>query len=134
LHAWATELARAGYRPGAYCSGIPVADGPGATIATADDIRAHAPSPDFVFFIFNDFCPPSPGCTFPEIPPSPASGGIPFAAVWQYAQSPRRKERTAHCPPGYHTDGNCYAPGDTAHTWFLDINVASSPDPSGGAK
>lgn len=134
LRAWATELARAGYRAGAYCSGIPVGDGPGATITTADDIRAHAPSQDFVYFIFNDSCPPAPGCTFPQNPPSAASGGIPYAAVWQYAQSPRRKERTAHCPPGYNADGNCYAPGDTAHAWFLDVSTASTPDPSGGSR
>jgi len=131
--AWTAELSRAGYRSGAYCSGMPVKEEPGATITTADDIRAHAPSADFVYFIFNDACPPSPGCTYPQNPPSPAVGGIPYASVWQYAQTPRRKEFTAHCPPGYHTDGNCYAPGDTAHTWFLDVDTASSSDPSNAA-
>ncbi|MGC1485546.1 MAG: glycoside hydrolase domain-containing protein [Candidatus Acidiferrum sp.] len=133
LRAWASGLAEAGYRSGAYCSGIPAKEEPGVTIATADDIRAHAPSADFVYFIFNDVCPPSPGCTFPQNPPSPATGGIPYAALWQYAQSPRRMERTAHCAPGYHTDGNCYAPGDTAHAWFLDVDTASSSDPSNAA-
>jgi hypothetical protein len=132
LRAWAGGLSEAGYRSGAYCSGIPVKEQPSATITTADDIRAHAPSQDFVFYIFNDVCPPSPGCTFPQKPPSPMAGGVPDAGVWQFAQSPRRMERTVHCPPGYHSDGNCYAPGDTAHTWFLDVNSASSPDPSGG--
>src|SRR6266436_6501295 len=29
-------------------------------------------------------------------------------------------------------DGICYAPGDTAHAWFLDLNSATSPDPSSG--
>jgi hypothetical protein len=130
LHAWASGLAEAGYRAGAYCSGMPVKEEPGATITTADDIRAHAPSADFVYFIFNDACPPSPGCTYPQNPPSPAKGGISYASVWQYAQTPRRKEFTAHCPPGYHTDGNCYAPNDTAHAWFLDVDTATSPDPS----
>jgi hypothetical protein len=130
LRAWTAELSHAGYRAGAYCSGIPVKEEPGVTIITADDIRAHAPSRDFVFFIFNDVCPPSPGCTFPQNPPSPATGGIPFAALWQFAQSPRRKEFTAHCPPGYHSDGNCYARSDAAHSWFLDVETASSPDPS----
>jgi len=132
LHAWAAGLAAAGDRAGAYCSGMIVKEEPGATITTADDIRAHAPSPDFAFFIYNDACPPSPGCTYPLNPPSPAAGGIPYASVWQYAQSPRRKEFTAHCAPGYHTDGNCYAPGDAAHAWFLDVNSATSPDPSNG--
>jgi len=132
LHTWAAELAKAGFRSGAYCSGIPVKEGPSVTITTADDIRAHAPSQDFVYFVYNDACPPSPGCTFPQNPPSPATGGNPHAALWQYAQSPRRMEFTAHCAPGYHTDGNCYAPGDTAHSWFLDIDTANSPDPSNG--
>jgi hypothetical protein len=134
LRAWNAELRRMGFLPGLYCSGIPVNEGPKVTIITADDIRAHAPSKElaFVFFIFNDVCPPSPGCTFPQNPPSPATGGIPFAEVWQFAQSPRRMERTAHCAPGYHTDGNCYAPGDAAHAWFLDVNSATSGDPSNG--
>jgi hypothetical protein len=39
------------------------------------------------------------------------------------AQSPRRKEFTAHCPANYAADGNCYAPDDSAHKWFLDANV-----------
>jgi hypothetical protein len=132
LRAWASDLAAAGYRAGAYCSGMVVKEEPGATITTADDIRAHAPSQDFVFFIFNDACPPSPGCTFSANPPAPAMGGIAYASIWQFAQSPRRKQFTAHCPPGYHADGNCYAPGDAAHAWFLDVNSASSHDPSNG--
>jgi Domain of unknown function (DUF1906) len=133
LHAWASGLAEAGYRSGAYCSGIPLKEEPGVTITTADDIRAHAPSADFVYFVFNDVCPPSPGCAFPQNPPSPATSGIPYAALWQYAQTPRRMERTAHCAPGYHTDGNCYAPGDASHSWFLDADTANSSDPSNAA-
>jgi hypothetical protein len=133
LHAWAGGLAEAGYRSGAYCSGIPLKEEPGVTITTADDIRAHTPSADFVYFVFNDVCPPSPGCAFPQVPPSPATSGIPYAALWQYAQTPRRMERTAQCAPGYHTDGNCYAPGDTSHSWFLDADTANSSDPSNAA-
>src|ERR1700688_2821354 len=83
LRAWASGLSEAGYRAGAYCSGIPVKE-PSVTITTADDIRAHAPSQDFVFYIFNDVCPPSPGCTFPQNPPSPEAGGVPDARVWQF--------------------------------------------------
>jgi hypothetical protein len=132
LRAWSTYLQRAGFRPGAYCSGIPVKEGPSVTIRTADNIRERTPGLDIVFFIFNDVCPPSPGCAFPQNPPSPATGGISDAAVWQFAQSPRVKERTAQCAPGYHTDGNCYAPSDTARAWFLDVNSATSADPSNG--
>lgn len=133
LHAWTAELQRSGYRSGAYCSGILVKEGATVTITTADDIRAHAPAQDFAFFIFNDVCPPSPGCIFPQNPPPPAAGGIPYSAIWQFAQSPRRMERTVHCAPGYHTNGNCYAPGDTAHAWFLDADSATSSDPSNAA-
>lgn len=127
-------LTHAGYRAGVYCSGIPVKEEPGVSITTADDIRKHAASREITIWAFNDVCPPSPGCTFPQSPPAPARSGISYASVWQFAQSPRRKERTAQCAATYHRDGNCYAPGDTAHAWFLDVNTATSPDPSGGAK
>ncbi|HXJ03916.1 MAG TPA: glycoside hydrolase domain-containing protein [Candidatus Acidoferrum sp.] len=132
LRAWAKGLAEVGYRPGAYCSGMPVKEEPGVAITTADDISAHAPSRDFVYFIYNDACPPSPGCTFPQNPPAPTVGGIPYATVWQLVRSPRQMEFTAHCAPGYNADGNCYAPGDTAHAWFLDVSTANAPDPSNG--
>jgi hypothetical protein len=131
LSAWTARIKQEGYRAGAYCSGIPVSAGPGVTITTADDIRAHLGAQDFSYFIFNERCPPSPGCVFPAAPPSPSSGGIAFAAVWQFVRSPKT-EFAAHCPPGYHTDGNCYAPGDAAHTWFLDLSAAASSDPSNG--
>jgi hypothetical protein len=134
LAAWTAELTQAGYRSGAYCSGIPVKEEPGVTITTADDIRNHDYGQDLIFWAYNDACPPSPGCVFPNAPPSPAAGGISYAEVWQFAQSPRRKEFTAHCPANYHKDGNCYAPGDTAHSWFLDVNSATSADPSGGTR
>jgi Domain of unknown function (DUF1906) len=134
LGVWSEELTRAGYHPGVYCSGILVKEEPGVTITTADDIRNDPASRDITIWAFNDFCPPSPGCTFPQNPPAPSSSGIGYAAVWQFAQSPRRRERTAHCPAKYAPDGNCYAPGDTAHKWFLDVNTATSRDPSGGAK
>jgi Domain of unknown function (DUF1906) len=134
LRAWLDELASERYRAGVYCSGIPVNEEPGVTITTADDIRNNAPSRDITFWVYNDACPPSPGCAFPQDPPAPSAGGIPHAAVWQFAQSPRRREFTSRCRATYHRDGNCYAPGDSAHVWFLDINSASSPDPSGGAK
>ena len=134
LGVWSEELTRAGFHPGVYCSGIPVREEPGVTITTADGIRNDPASRDITIWAFNDFCPPSPGCTFPQKPPAPPSSGIGYAAVWQFAQSPRRKERTAHCPAKYAPDGNCYAPGDTARKWFLDVNTATSRDPSGGAK
>jgi hypothetical protein len=130
LKAWSEALALGGYRPGAYCSGMIIDEGGGVTITTADDIRAHSPSPEFAFFVFNYACPPSPGCVFPQTAPSPASSRLSYAAVWQFAQSPRPNQFTAHCPPGYAADGNCYAPGDVNHHWLLDVDSASASDPS----
>jgi hypothetical protein len=132
LRSWVDGLARAGYRPGVYCSGMPVNEGKGVTIVTADDIRNNLGNSKIAYFVFNDACPPSPGCAVPHNPPPPSASGIPYSAIWQFAQSPRRKEFTAHCAATYNRDGNCYAPGDTAHTWFLDLNSATTPDPSGG--
>jgi hypothetical protein len=134
LGAWLEELKRAGFVAGVYCSGIPVKEEPGVSITTAENIRSQPPLHEILIWAFNDVCPPSPGCAFPRNPPAPSASGIPYAEVWQFAQSPRRKERTALCQSKYAPDGNCYAPGDTAHAWFLDVNSATSPDPSGGAR
>jgi hypothetical protein len=127
---WLEELRRSGYRTGAYCSAMPVNEEKGVTITTAQDIKDHLGTREFAFWVYNDACPPSPGCTFPDNPPPPSRSGFSSALIWQYAQSPRRKEFTAYCPAGYGPYGNCYVPGDSAHRWFLDVNVASSPDPS----
>jgi hypothetical protein len=132
LQTWIDALARAGYRAGVYCSGMPVNEGQGVTITTADDIRNNLGKRGLAYFIYNDACPPSPGCAISNNPPPPSASGIPYAVVWQFAQSPRRKEFTAHCAATYNADGNCYASDDTAHAWFLDINTATSPDPSNG--
>jgi hypothetical protein len=136
---WLWHLTPA-FRGGFYCSGIPVKEGRVQTITSCEDIfddLLHK-SREFSLWAYNDACPPSPGCAFPENPPPPSTAGgkscSACLAIWQFAQSPRRKEFTAHCPPGYARDNNCYAPGDTAHRWHLDLNTATLPDPSGGAK
>jgi hypothetical protein len=134
LHAWFDELERAGYRAGVYCSGMPAKESGGITIVTADDIRASAGSRQYGFFVYNDACPPSPGCVFLDGTTSVASSGVAYAQAWQYAQSPRRKEFTASCPTGYHQNGNCYSPADTSNAWELDADMAISPDPSNGAR
>jgi hypothetical protein len=130
LRAWLNELEHADYRAGVYCSGMPVNEGGGVTIITSDDIRRHLGGRNLVFWVYNDACPPSPGCAVPRNPPPPSASGVSYAAVWQFAQSPRRKEFTRRCAATYHTDGNCYAPGDAAHAWFLDVNSATTSDPS----
>jgi hypothetical protein len=133
LRAWVDQLAAAGYRAGVYCSGMPVSEGRGATIITADDIRNNIGSRDLTYWVYNDACAPSPGCVVPQNSPPPSKSGIPYAQIWQFVRSPRDKETAVHCS-GYSKDRNCYIPGDTAHSWFLDLNSATSPDPSGGAK
>jgi hypothetical protein len=130
LKNWSKGLQRAGYRAGVYCSAIPVSEGQNASITTARDIQDHAGSRDIVFWVYNDACPPSPGCSFPATAPLPGQSGFAAASVWQYAQSPRRREFTSQCPANYAADGNCYAPGDSGHQWFLDVNSAAFADPS----
>jgi glycoside hydrolase-like protein len=132
LGAWSETLSHSGYKPGVYCSGISVAESPGLTITTTAAIHDDPNLRDLAIWAFNDVCPPSPGCSTAENAPPPYQSGINFAAVWQFAQSPRRKERTALCAANYSADGNCYAPFDTAHAWFLDLNAALSADPSHG--
>jgi Domain of unknown function (DUF1906) len=132
LRAWVDALARAGYRSGVYCSGMPVNEGNGVTIVTSDDIRNNLGKRDLAYFVYNDACPPSPGCMALHSPALPSASGVPYAVVWQFAQSPRRKEFTVRCAATYHADGNCYGPGDTTHSWFLDLNSATRPDPSSG--
>jgi hypothetical protein len=134
LRVWFDDLARSGYRAGVYCSGIPAKESGGITILTADDIRANAGSRDFAFCVYNDACPPSPGCSFPAEAPQPSTSGVAAAQAWQFAQSPRRKQFSARCPPGYHQNGNCYSPADTSFSWELDVDTATSADPSNGAR
>jgi hypothetical protein len=130
VHAWIDTLVRAHFRSGAYCSGISIDEGAGHSVTTANDLRDHLDGRKLALWVFNDVCPPAPGCVFPQNPPAVALGGTPEATLWQFAQTPRRKERTAACATTYFPDGNCYAPGDSAHKWFLDIDVANSSNPS----
>ena len=133
IYAWVDGVAASGYRAGIYCSGIVFEESTGVRVVTADDIRQHAASRKIEYWVTNDACPPSPGCAFPESPPRPADSGIPSAQVWQFAQSPKRKDVAAGCPANYHSDGSCYPPGIAlAHHLHVDVDTASSPDPSGG--
>jgi hypothetical protein len=129
LRSWAESLTKEKFHPGIYCSGIVVDEGEGSTIISADDIRAHIGVSDVVYWVYNDACPPSPGCSVPQNPSAPAASGVAYASVWQYVRSPREKKVARRCR-GYASDGNCYAPADVAHKWFLDENVATTADPS----
>ena len=137
LLAWTQAVAASDYLPGVYASGQPVPNGPGQTITTIDDIRSRVVSEHLhpvAMFDAQDTCPPAPGCTVNARPLS-ASGELTLSpggnlAAWQYSQSPRRPELTRSCAKTYAADGNCYAPGAPAA--FLDMDLASSPDPSHG--
>jgi hypothetical protein len=133
IYAWVDGVIAAGFRAGIYCSGMPAPDD--GNVVTAKDIREHAGegargTRAIVYWAINDACPPAPGCAFPQGPPSPAQSGIDFAEVWQFAQSPRRKDVAAHCT-NYGRDGSCYPPGiSPAEGLHVDVNTATSPDPS----
>ena len=129
IYAWVDAISAAGFRAGVYCSGIPAREGK-TSVITAEDIRENAGGRDIRFWVTNDACPPSPGCAFSATQPS--QSGLDFADLWQFAQSPRRKDFAAQCH-NYNHDGNCYPPGiDPASHLHVDINTALSADPSHG--
>src|ERR1700688_3551439 len=132
IYAWVDAVNAAGFRAGVYCSGIPAREDKNTTVVTATDIRDNAQERKITYWVTNDVCPPSPGCSFTTPPPRPADSGIDFADEWQFAQSPRRKDFAAQCH-NYNRDGNCYPPGvDPASRLHVDVNTATSPDPSIG--
>jgi hypothetical protein len=131
--AWADGIISAGYRAGVYCSGIPVKEDGDQSITTATDIHDHAGGRKIIYFVYNDVCPPSPGCASAKSPRPPSASGIEFADLWQFAQSPRRKGFAHACPANYNRDGNCYPPlGNSAAPIYLDLDSATSADPSNG--
>jgi hypothetical protein len=134
IYAWVDAVTAAGFRAGIYCSGIASKDD--NNVITAEDIRQSSEGRHIVFWAINDACPPAPGCTFPvkppTHPPSPAQSGVGYAEVWQFAQSPQRKDVAGRCS-GYSRDGACYPPGvPVTQQLQVDLNTATSPDPSHG--
>jgi hypothetical protein len=130
IYAWVDGVTATGFRAGIYCSGMraPTKD----HIVTAEDIRQHAGGREIVYWVTNDACPPAPGCSFPQTPLGPTQSGVDSAEIWQFAQSPKRKDVAAHCT-NYSRDGNCYPPGIAAGVALhVDLNTATSPDPSQG--
>ena len=130
IYAWVDGITAAGFRAGVYCSGIVATDD--GNVVTAEDIRQSAGNRAIIYWAINDACPPAPGCAFPQYPPSPAQSGVQFAEVWQFAQSPRRKDVASRCT-NYSHDANCVAPG--IHDGLpIDVNTAMSADPSHGRR
>jgi len=130
IFAWVDGITAAGFRAGIYCSGMTSPDE--QHVVTAEDIRHSAGSRQITYWAINDACPPSPGCTFPKNPPSPTQSGVSFAEVWQFTQSPQRKDVAGRCT-NYSGDGNCYPPGTSpAQGLHIDLSTATSSDPSHG--
>ena len=130
IYAWADTVTAAGFRAGIYSSGIPANDD--GNVVTAEDIHKTAAGRQIVYWAINDSCPPAPGCAFSPHPPTPSQSGVSFAEVWQFAQSPQRKDVAARCS-GYSRDANCYPPEIPAGLQlYVDVNTATSPDPSHG--
>jgi hypothetical protein len=127
IRAWVRGVTSAGFRAGIYCSGMVSTDS--NRVKTAEDIRRNLPGESIMYWVTNDACPPSPGCALLEHPPRPRDSGIEFAEVWQFAQSPRRKEVASLCT-NYARDLNCYPPGVPGV--YVDLNTSDSPDPSHG--
>lgn len=129
LGAWIAGVSQSAYRPGVYCSGIAVAAG-SRQMSTAEDIRARFP--EAKLWVWNDTCPPSPGCRVGKAD-DPARSGASNALVWQYARSPLDPETAAACRATYAADKGCYAPGvpQSPATW-VDLDVSRSADPSKG--
>jgi hypothetical protein len=132
LLAWIDGVSQMGFRAGVYCSGVAAKEKDGGAVITAEDVRKNADGRDVTYWVTNDACPPSPGCSVGHSI-RPSTSGVPFADIWQFAQSPRRKELTASCGQTYASDGNCYAPGSgVARQLPVDLNTANSADPSRG--
>jgi hypothetical protein len=109
-----------------YCSGIPVPDGRGKTITTAEDILQSKGDREMRLWVAQDSCPPSPGCTI-EDRLTVAQSGTTNAEIWQYSQTPRRPQFAESCAATYAPDNRCYAPGTQV---FVDFDVAAKGDPS----
>jgi hypothetical protein len=132
LFEWVDEVGKAGFRAGVYCSGIAAPEVGGSSVVTAEDIKENAGARKITYWVINDACPPSPGCVPNRRPPSPNASGVDFSEVWQFAQSPRRKDVAGACG-GYDKDGSC-DPSSTAgkQRLYVDLDTASSADPSHG--
>ncbi|MGB9028872.1 MAG: glycoside hydrolase domain-containing protein, partial [Acidobacteriaceae bacterium] len=129
IGAWIAVVGHSGYKVGVYCSVIAVPSG-AKMMSTAQDIEGRFP--EAKLWVWDDRCPPAPGCAVPKRLDL-AKSGLGNALVWQYAQSPQRREDTAACQQTYAADGRCYAPdlARSGHT-YIDMNVSRSPDPSHG--
>jgi hypothetical protein len=130
IGAWIAAVRGGEFGAGVYASGVPVKDG-ARTISTAQDVAARFP--DAALWVWDDRCPPAPGCVKPEREFGPEKSSYPTADVWQYAVTPRRPEDTAACAATYASDNKCYALGlPHSDATYIDLNVSRTADPSRG--
>jgi hypothetical protein len=129
MGSWISAVKQVGYGAGVYASGIPVVAG-AQKISTAQDVATRFP--DVALWVWDDRCPPAPGCAIAERKLYSGQRGA-QALVWQYALTPRRPEDTAACGATYAGDDKCYAPGlPHSDATYIDLNVSNSEDPSRG--
>jgi hypothetical protein len=128
--AWIAAISHSVFRPGVYCSGVPVPSG-AEKVSTAQDI--HRRFPVAKLWVWNDQCPPAPGCTVPRKALDPSKNGFAPTFVWQYARSPLDPETASACRSTFAADQKCYAPGlPQSEKTHIDLDVSRSPDPSHG--
>ena len=133
LHAWFDAVISAGFKAGMYCSGVPFKEGAGSdggdraatSTSTQKGARSHLGLQRHLRAVVEGVC-------FQSIRHRPAKSGIPYAEIWQFAQSPRRDEAKG-CPKNYNADGNCYPPElPVEAATHVDVNTATTADPSRG--
>jgi hypothetical protein len=130
LGSWIAGVNRSAYKAGVYCSGIAVAAG-SKKMSTAEDIKGRFP--DAKLWVWNDMCPPSPGCMVADRGLDLARSGFSDAMAWQYARSPRGDQGTDGCRATYAADNGCYAPGlPQSPQFWVDLDTSRSSDPSRG--
>lgn len=126
LGAWFAAIRQEGFGAGVYASGIPV-----DALSTAQDVAARFPGVEL--WMWDDRCPPAPGCMVPRENSAAVKSQLAHALVWQYAVTPRKPEDTHACARTYAADNKCYAPGlPHSDATYIDLNVSSSTDPSQG--
>lgn len=129
MSAWINAVSRANFKAGVYCSGIAVPSG-AQRVSTAQDIAHRFPAAKL--WVWNDQCPPAPGCVVSKTLDL-ANGGTPQAVAWQYVRSPLEPETESACRATFAADQKCYAPGiPQSEKTHIDMDVSRSPDPSHG--
>ena len=163
LTGWLDQMATSPYKAGVYCSGIPDDEGI-ITAEFIKNSFSDRDITCWVYDDRCPLVGHLPGCQFPKSAPWPHDWNkesIVNVAVWQYAQSPRRVKECADskdkgsedfakdCSNYFSNEGikdplgcYCFPPGfedgskldSDGAKMYVDVNTATSPDPSHGRK